>query len=92
MKKQIEALLKNNGLISDSFSTLSRWTKDALGSEVDRLELRINPVGGVEFSKCFEIAARDADGVVTEVSERTAQAFAEIGEEIARMIKNGVKI
>ena len=89
MKKDIVNLLNSESgyFRINNISYLSRWTKDALGNNVDRLTLEFDSINGVCFSVFDrEIKSRDYDGIIRECQDIT-QRFS---EEIARTLCNNL--
>ena len=91
MKKAFERLLamKNGYLRINSLAILHRWQEDALGDDVDGLEIIFNsPTGRASFYT-KDIKARDTEGIAEEVATHI-KAFADkwAKEEVNR-IKGG---
>lgn len=90
MKKQITNLIGSTEpttLKINRYCTLYRWTKDAIGTEVDCLEVRFD-IFHVS-SHIYKIEARDWRGVVAEVQEAQIKAFADAAATYNKQLTNG---
>lgn len=76
-------------VFQNSIYILKRWTKDALGNEVDSLELRLKQINGLELSFSREIKGRTFDGIKGEITTALSEMFAEVGKELAKRFENG---
>lgn len=91
MRKEFKQLLamKSGYLRISKLAILHRWTEDALGDDVDGLEIIFNsPTGRTSFYTA-DIQARDTEGIAKEIAIHT-EAFADkwAREEVGR-IKGG---
>lgn len=78
--KDVEYFRLNN------VSYLKRWTKDAFGNDIDRLEINFDTINDVNFSIYDrEIKSRDYEGIIRECQEITKAFFDEVS---ATLIKN----
>ena len=78
MKNEIQGLLamRNGYLRINKLAILHRWQEDALGDDVDGLEIIFNsPTGRASFY-AKDIKARDAEGIAKEIAMHT-KAFAD---------------
>lgn len=78
MRKEFEQLLamRNGYLRINKLAILHRWQEDALGDDVDGLEIIFNsPTGRASFYT-RDIKARDAEGIAKEIATHI-KAFAE---------------
>lgn len=85
MKKVIIALVNSDEGFFDinNICYLSRWTTNALGMDVDCLELRFRVLNGINFGFDFNnttIKSRDYDGIISEV-EQLITAYIELVKE-----------
>lgn len=89
MKKEINNLLAstNETLKINQFCTLHRWTKDALGQEVDRLCVDFSLTHA--FSHRYEIQSRDWRGIMAAIQDAQTKAFAAAAEEFNSQLANG---
>lgn len=94
MKKDIMELLKSeNGYLRiNNISYLHRWTKDALGNEVDRLELEFDTINNVNFSIYErEIKSRDYAGIISECQVITENFMTEVSKTLCNNMKAGYR-
>lgn len=71
----------------NQFCTLHRWTKDAIGTEVDCLEARFSITHST--SHIYKIEARDWRGVVAELQEAQTKAFMDAAATYNKQLANG---
>lgn len=69
----------------NEITLLYRWTKDALGNDVDGLHVVFKYVSGVRGGWTKEIAARDYDGIIAEIGA-AAETYMQMCAE--KMISN----
>lgn len=97
MKKEIMNLI--NGKREEpayfrlnNVSFLCRWTKDALGDDVDRLVLEFDNINDVNFSLYDrEIKSRDYDGVIKECQKITEAFFKEVSRTLVSNMGAGYR-
>lgn len=89
MKKEIERLINSdNAMINiNRYCRLERWTRDAVGNEVDKLAVIFSITHVNDFTA--EITARDWKGVVAEIRSSIAAAFSKAASEYAKQLDNG---
>lgn len=89
MKREIMKLLRQSeGYLSiNKFCALHRYTKDALGREVDVLNLEISI--STSYDYIIEIKSRDFKDVVDEIKQYQTKAFKEIAEKFNEELENG---
>ena len=78
MKKQIINLVNSEeGVFTlNNIAYLRRWTKDALGNPVDRLQIEFKNINGVNFAIYdAEITHRDYEGIIKECDEKIKLFF-----------------
>ena len=89
MKKELNALINSEDatLKINAFCYLHRWTKNALGENIDCLTVTfdLNYVS----SHTYYLAARDWQGIVAEVQEAQTKAFADAAATFNTQLKNG---
>ncbi len=92
MKKEIIELLNSTDatLKINPYCTLHRWTK-ALGLDVDNLEACFDLLPAYVVTH-YEITARDWRGIVAEVQEIQAQAFADLAKRLNSDLANGLGV
>lgn len=94
MKKEIMDLVKSDyGTFTlNNVSHLRRWTHDAIGNKVDRLEIQFDVINNVHFNNCFhEIEARDYEGIIDECAKATEAYFAEVQRKLISNMRNGYR-
>ncbi len=94
MKKEIMQLVSSNeGQIRlNSISYLRRWTKTAIGTPVDKLELVFDSINNVRFSIYdTEIKSRDYNGIIKECEELTSRFLAEVSRSLCNDLRAGHK-
>lgn len=89
MKKEIEALVASkSGMIKvNQICTLKRWTSNPVESDIDMLEVTFSITHYSSHS--YMIESRNWQGIVEEIQERQAEAFAEAAEDLNRLLKGG---
>lgn len=92
MKKEITELLNSTDatLEINPYCTLRRWTK-SFSQDVDRLEASFDLLPAYVVTT-YEITARDWRGVVAEVQEAQAKAFADLAARLNSDLANGLGI
>ena len=71
---------------------LDRWTKDALGNDVDRLELEFDHINGACFSLYNRtIESRDYDGIIRESQEITQAFLAKVSHRLCSNLRAGYR-
>lgn len=92
IKKDIEAALRDGGTVQlNGVSYLYRWKEDWKGDQVDGLEVVFKYVCGVRGGKRYDLVARDYDGIIAEVSDRTKDYFAEVADTLGSNLSNGYR-
>ncbi len=85
--KSTKAIVKINGI-----SYLRRWTKTALGEDVDRLELVFCPIGGIsKGGSSYSVESRDLDGIIIEIETYTTEYLKEVAERAAKNLRAGYR-
>lgn len=89
MKKEINELLKSERayLNINEYCSLKRWTKDAYNEVVDCLEVEFSITS--KFDYIAKIESRDWQGIVAEIQEHQAKAFASAAEKYNSELKAG---
>lgn len=89
MKKAFIDLLngEDSTLRINKFCTIHRWTKDALGNPVDKLEVTFSITSA--FSHSYVIDSREWRSVVSEIQRFQTKAFADAAETLNRHLANG---
>ena len=89
MKKQITELLNSQTatLKINEFCRLSRWTRSALGEDVDCLTVTFDLT--YSSSHTYNIEARDWRGIVEEVKAAQTAAFAAAAETFNEQLTHG---
>lgn len=89
MKKEVENLLKEKDgyLKLSNFCTLHRWQSNALGENVDCLKADFSITSAFDY--CEQITARDWQGIVEQVREAHARAFAQASNILSNELKSG---
>ena len=93
MKKEImNALKAKEATVKiNEICTLHRWTKDALGDEVDRLTVSFPYIVGIKGGKEYDIVARDYNGIIYEISECMGDYLTACAEEAAKNLRAGYR-
>ena len=67
LKKDIMNLVKSDegSAKVNNITTLRRWTKNALGEDIDRMTATFEYVAGVKGGFVFDIASRDYNGIIS---------------------------
>jgi hypothetical protein len=93
MKKQIMNLVNSQegSFRLNKFSSLKRWTKDALNSDIDRLQIRFDSLNDICIKACpvVDITARDYDGIIEECRTATEEFFNAAIAQINNELKAG---
>ena len=89
MKKELKELLKSEQgtLKINSVSVLRRWTKDALGTNVDKLVIEFSITRPYDYS--YEIKSRDTQGIVSEIMKHQTEAFTNASDTLNRRLRGG---
>lgn len=94
MKKDIINLVNSSEgtLRLNNISSLHRWTKDALGDDVDRLSIEFDNINNVNFSIVDrEIKARDYAGIIAECCEKTQVFLQAVSETLCKNLSAGYR-
>ncbi len=94
MKKEILNLInsKEGTYKLNNVSYLKRWTKTAIGEDVDMLELRFKNLNDVCFSIYdTEIKSRDYEGIIKECQMLTERYFNEVASTLCKNLGAGYK-
>lgn len=97
MKKDIMNLINAKSEEATYFrlnnvSYLRRWTKDALGDDVDRLVLEFDNINNVNFSLYDrEVKSRDYDGIIKECQKITEAFFLEVSRTLISNLGAGYR-
>lgn len=89
MKKEITTLLAaNDGKLQlNSFCTLGRYTKNALGMDVDELVAYFSIISSCD--RMVHIQSRDWQGIIQEVQAAQTEVFASAAEKLNSELANG---
>ena len=94
MKKELLKILDSEDATFrlNNISYLHRWTKDALGKDVDRLELEFDHINGACFSLYDRnIKSRDYDGIIRESQEITQAFFTKVSHRLCSNLRAGYR-
>ena len=94
MKKELLKILDSEDATFrlNNISYLHRWTKDALGNDVDRLELEFDHINGTCFSLYDgNIKRRDYDWIIRESQEITQAFFTEVSHRLCSNLRAGYR-
>lgn len=94
MKKAIVNLINSDkGEVRlNNVATLRRWTKNALGMDVDELKLDFDNINSVHFGIYdTNIKSRDYDGIIKECCTLTEKFFAEVSRSLCNDLKAGYR-
>lgn len=97
MKKNIMNLINSESdegicFRLNNVSYLKRWTRDALGNDVDKLVLEFDNINNVNFSLYDkEIKSRDYDGIISECQQITETFFAKVSKTLVSNLKTGYR-
>nr|WP_294371228.1 hypothetical protein [uncultured Ruminococcus sp.] len=92
MKKEILHLVESNEgkFTLNNISYLRRWTKSAIGENVDKLVVEFKNINNVNFGKSSkEIIARDYDGIINEITVATKEYLQGVSDELCNNLKCG---
>lgn len=92
MKKEILHLVESNEgkFTLNNISYLRRWTKSAIGENVDKLVVEFKNINNVNFGKSSkEIIARDYDGIINEITIATKEYLQEVSNRLCNNLKCG---
>lgn len=95
MKKELMNVINSeDGTFKlNKISYLRRWTKDALGNDVDELTLEFNNINNVCYSIADrKIKSRDYEGIIEECEEITKRFFEEVSRKICSDLRAGYNI
>ena len=70
---------------------LFRFTKDALGNDVDHLILNFKYVVGIKGGVFYEVKARDYDGIIEEVFNCTKHYLEECAKKATANLRAGYR-
>lgn len=91
-KKTVMALINSTrGIYPFSrFAQLRRWTMDAKGDPVDRLQLDFLPLSGRKMHQMnVDIKSRDYEGIKAECAAAIEKYFRSVGDIVAKEYSNG---
>lgn len=94
MKKELMSVVNSeDGVFKlNNISYLKRWTKNAIGDNVDMLVLEFNNINNVNYSICDrEIKSRDYDGIIKECDDITKRFLDEVSRKIRSDLKAGYR-
>lgn len=94
MKKELMAIVNSEeGTFKlNNISYLKRWTKSALGEDVDKLVLEFNNINNVCYSIYDrEIKSRDYDGIIKECEELTKRFMDEVSRKLCSNLRAGYR-
>lgn len=94
MKKEILDLIKSDEgqFTLNNISYLKRWTKSGIGENVDKLVIEFKNINNVNFGySSKEIASRDFDEIINEITIATQEYLQEVSNELCRNLKNGYR-
>lgn len=92
MKKEILHLVESDEgeFTLNNISYLRRWTKSAIGENVDKLVVEFKNINNVNFGKSSEeIIARDYDGIINEITIATKEYLQRVSDEFCKNLKCG---
>ena len=76
--------------VLNNISHLRRWTKSAIGENVDKLEIEFKNINNVNFGMASkEIVARDYNGIITEITIATKEYLQGVSDELCKNLKCG---
>ena len=76
----------------NNISYLRRWSKDALGNNVDKLVIEFDNINNVCFSLYDrEIKSRDYEGIIGECEEKIQLFLSEVSKELCSNLKAGYR-
>ena len=93
MKKEIKALLnsENATLEINHILQLKRWTKDAIGTNVDRLVLETKTINGsTRYHKSIEITSRTTAEIMDEVNAGITKIMMDIADDMSKRWRGGL--
>ena len=92
IKKEIMNALKNDGVVKiNEVSYLKRWTKDGLNNPCDGLSLTFRYITGIKGGWVYDIDARNYEGIVDEICEKTKAYFADCAMTAASNLRAGYR-
>lgn len=93
LKKEIMAALEAEDAVVqlNELARIRRWKKDALGEDVDRMQVVFKYVAGVKGGWRSDIEARDYDGILEEVGSATRKYMEMCADQMAKNMKAGYR-
>lgn len=92
IKKEVMKALKDGGIVKvNEVSYLRRWTEDALGNPCDGLALEFSYIIGANVCRTYNINARDYEGIIDEVCEKTNDYFSRCASAAASNLRAGYR-
>ena len=91
LKKDIVNLIKSDkGSVKiNEIIRLHRWTKNAIGEDVDCLMVSFSYIGGTRYGCSIDVASRTYDGIIEEISVYFKIYMRDCTEQIIDNIRNG---
>lgn len=94
MKKELMAVVNSSeGYFRlNNIASLKRWTKNAIGEDVDRLTIEFDNINNVNFiAPEHEIVSRDYEGIITECNEKTQLFLDAVAQRLCSELSNGYR-
>ena len=79
-----------NGMFRlNNISTLNRWTKSAIGEDVDALYIEFDSINHVDFHHpSYAIKSRDLNGIIDECENATKSFLEDVSKTLIDNLKN----
>lgn len=94
MKKEIMNLINSEqGIFRlNNISYLHRWTKNAIGNDVDMLMLEFDTINNVSMGgRNFDVLSRDFEGIIEECQKITSEYLLSVSEELCKNMRSGYR-
>lgn len=94
MKKEIMNLVNSEqGIFRlNNISFLKRWTKDAIGNDVDKLMLEFDTINNVSIGiRNFDVLGRDYESIIEECQKITSKYLLSVSDELCKNIRSGYR-
>lgn len=93
IKKAIMAAVKANEarVNINEIAHLYRWTKSAIGEDVDEMEISFKYICGVKGGWNKAIKSRDYEGIIKEIEAATTEYFSMCAEQMNRNLRAGYR-
>lgn len=93
LKKEIMAALKAEWAVVkiNGISRLTRYQKDALGKDVDKMMIDFDYITGAKGGWSCPIKARDYDGILEEIGNATKEYLEMVAEQAIKNMKAGYR-